>query len=78
MTKILWDYKYGSDWLGMYSYRLPSETERWEHISRNDRVCVSNEIGDEYHYVMSCSALKDERKKSLQHYCTQIPNAYKF
>jgi hypothetical protein len=59
----------------MYRHRLPIETEGWQHISKNDRVCVSNEIGDEYHYVILCSALKDERKKSLQHYCTQNPNA---
>jgi len=31
---------------------------------------ITNEIGDEYHYIMSCGALKQERKKLLKHYCT--------
>jgi hypothetical protein len=31
-------------------------------------LCCSNEIGDKYHYVMSCGALKEERKKLLPHF----------
>ena len=37
-------------------------------------ICGSNEIGDDYHYVMSCDALKEERKKLLPH-CTYNPNS---
>ena len=37
-------------------------------------LCDKREIGDEYHYVMSCTFFKNERKKSLLTYIgrTQI------
>ena len=41
-------------------------------------LCCSNEIGDKYHYVMSCGALKEERKKLLPHYCTFNPNFHNY
>ena len=50
-------------------------------MSRKDRLChlcCSNELGDEYHYIMSCSALERERKKLLPIYCNSNPNIYKF
>ena len=46
------------------SHRLPIEAGRWQGVSRSDRLCHlcdSNDIGDEYHYIMSCSAFKDDR-----------------
>ena len=63
------------------SHRLPVETGRWQNLSRSDRLCHlcdSSDIGDEYHYIMSCSALKEERKNLLPHYCNVRPNTYKF
>ena len=63
------------------SHRLPVETGRWNNVPRSDRLChlcASNDIGDEYHYIISCGALKDERKKFLPLYCNYIPNTFKF
>ena len=55
------------------SHRLPIETGRWRGVSRNDRLChLCNleDIGDEYHYYMTCKALCLERK----HIYHNIPN----
>ena len=41
-------------------------------------LCDSSDIGDEYHYIMSCNALKEERKKLLPHYCNLRPNTHKY
>ena len=63
------------------NHRLPIETGRWQNVPRNDRLCHlcgSIELGDEYHYIMSCSALKNERKTLLPNYCTFNPNILKF
>ena len=63
------------------SHRLPIETGRWNNISRNDRLChlcESSDVGDEYHYVMSCNALTQERKRLLPYYSTLRPNIYKY
>ena len=63
------------------SHRLPVETGRWHGLSRSDRLCHlcgSSDIGDEYHYILSCKSLKEDRKKLLPDYCCKNPNAYKF
>jgi len=46
-------------------HRLPVETGRWHNVSRADRLCHlcdSADIGDEFHYIMSCNYLKQERE----------------
>jgi hypothetical protein len=46
-------------------HRLPVETRRWHNVSRADRLCHlcdSADIGDEFHYIMSCNYLKQERE----------------
>ena len=63
------------------SHRLPVETGRWQNLSRSDRLCHpcdSTDIGGEYHYIMSCSALKQERKRFLPDYCNIRLNTYKY
>ena len=48
---------------------LPIETGRWENISRENRICQKcnlNDIGDEFHYILNCSTLKEERKNCLK------------
>ena len=47
------------------SHRLPVETLIWHNVSRADRLChlcYSADIGDEFHYIMSCNYLKQERE----------------
>ena len=63
------------------SHRLPIETGRWHGVSRHDRLCHlcdSNDIGDEYHYIMLCKAFDSERKKFLPSFCWSNQNTYKF
>lgn len=63
------------------SHRLPIETGRWQGITRDNRVCHlidSNDIGNEYHYVMICHSMKADRKKILSEYFWKYPNTCKF
>jgi hypothetical protein len=46
-------------------HRLPVETGRWHNVSRADRLCHLcdfADIGDEFHYIMLCSYLKQKGK----------------
>ena len=50
------------------SHRSPVETGRWHGVARNDRLCHlcgSGDIGDEYHYILSCSSLKLKEINSI-------------
>lgn len=38
----------------------------------------ANQIGDEYHYVLECSALSPVRKKLFINYYLKNPNTLKF
>ena len=63
------------------SHHLPIESGRWHGLPREDRICClcdSNDIGDEYHYIMNCGSFMFERKKFLPTYCWSNPNIYKF
>jgi hypothetical protein len=45
-------------------HRLLVETGRWHNVLRADRLCHhcdSADSGDEFHYIMSCNYLKQER-----------------
>ena len=36
---------------------LPIELVRWQNIERNNRICLlcdTNDIGDEFHYILQC------------------------
>ena len=41
-------------------------------------LCDSADIGDEFHYIMSCNYLKQERGKYLPSYCYNNVNTFKF
>ena len=41
-------------------------------------VCNSNDIGDEYHYIIKCPALNSYRNRFLDPYYTRNPNMLKF
>ena len=63
------------------SHRLPVETGRWQNLPREDRLChlcESGDIGDEFHYIMSCKFFKNERKRYLPEYCQKNINVFKF
>ena len=63
------------------NHKLPIETGRWHRIDRSERfckLCNSNKIGDEFHFILECSTLLDERKFAFgKYYCKQI-NTLKF
>ena len=63
------------------SHRLPIETGRWRNLPRSERVCSlcdSMDIGDEYHYIMTCSYFINERINLLPPFCHENVNIYKF
>ena len=44
---------------------ITSRDRKWHNVSRADRLCRlcdSDDIGDEFHYIMSCNYLKQERE----------------
>jgi hypothetical protein len=61
--------------------KLPIEVGRYQNVARYQRyckLCNNNIIGDEYHFIMECSALQDCRKKYLSKYYYIRPNMLKF
>lgn len=57
------------------------EVGRWNNTPREDRkcgLCEANQIGNEFHYVLECSALSHVRKKLFSDYYLKNPNTLKF
>ena len=49
--------------------KFPIETGAYKNIVRAERICnlcSSGEIGDEFHYLFSCSHFSDDRKKLIK------------
>ena len=47
------------------NHKLPIEYGRWGNIQRNARICPicnSNDIGDEFHYILQCKSLSAQRE----------------
>ena len=63
------------------NHKLPIESGRWKNIPRENRtcnLCNSNEIGDEFHYILECTYFSEERKECIdEKFCTNI-NTLKF
>lgn len=72
-TKILLNFK-------TRNHKLPIETGRWKSIPHSERKCAlcNNDIGDEYHYIMSCKYFNENRNKFIKQYYTKYPNTLKF
>ena len=72
------------------NHRLPIETGRWRRIDQHLRkcnLCLSREIGDEFHYAFKCPAFDLERslivpfmykKTSEQYYVFKYFQQHKF
>ena len=61
--------------------RLPVETGRWDDIPLNERtckICTTDDIGDEYHYLFTCNFVKSDRKLYLKPYFYVKPNTRKY
>ena len=62
------------------SHRLNVETGRYTGKSRQDRlcdVCESQEIEDEFHFILQCPKYLHIRKKYLNNYYYKSPSVYK-
>ena len=60
---------------------IPVVSGRFYGVDFEDRICNlcnKREIGDEYHYVMSCTFFKNERKKFIADLYWKNPNCIKF
>ena len=51
--------------IGLANHRLPVETGRWGDIPLNERkckICTTDDIGDEYHYLFTRDILRVTEK----------------
>ena len=63
------------------NHRFPVETERWDDKPFNERkckICTTDDIGDEYHYLFTCDFFKSDRKLYLKPYFYIMPNICKY
>ena len=62
------------------NHRLPIETGRWQHVTREERICnlCNQSLGDEFHFILECKELKGIRRKYLRMYYYKKPNVLKF
>ena len=63
------------------NHRLPIEFGRFFNIERSKRkcrICKTGEIGDEYHYLFTCSFFKYDRKRHIAPYFYKDPNILTF
>ena len=58
------------------NHRLPIEIGRWRKIPLELRIChlCYKELGDEFHYLLSCKRLSNLRTNYLPSYCQKNPN----
>lgn len=76
----------GSFLLAMFKFRtanhkLPVEVGRWTNTDLSERKCLlcqSNQIGDEFHYLLECSFFLNERKQFVEPYYFRRPNILKY
>ena len=67
--------------LRLSSHQLYIESGRYNNTPRNDRkctLCTSNDLEDEYHFVICCSLYSNLRIKYLPKYYYGKPSMFKF
>ena len=63
------------------NHYLPIEKGRWANTPRDQRkcrLCQTDGLGDEFHYLLECPALQIERRLMLPNYTVRHPNIIKF
>ena len=63
------------------NHRLPVEVGRWNGTHYTDRKCTlcdKNDLGDEFHYLLTCPYFLTERCNLLKPYFYKRPNIVKF
>ena len=76
----------GASLLNMFKFRtcnhrFPVETVRWENIALENRkceLCLKNDIGDNFHYLLTCPFFETQRKKFIDSYFYARPNIVKY
>ena len=60
--------------------KLPVEITRWNNVPLNQRLCelCSTDIGDEFHYLLTCKSIQEIRKQYLKRYYYTNPNILQF
>ena len=62
------------------AHKLNIESGRYKNIDRTERicnVCNSNDIEDEYHFILQCPLYNDLRKKLIKIYYYRNPSVFK-
>ena len=63
------------------NHKFPVEVGRWNGIDLSERkcnLCLSNNIGDEFHYLLECTFFTAERRTHIGKYYYQRPNVIKY
>ncbi|XP_070182616.1 uncharacterized protein [Littorina saxatilis] len=65
------------------NHKLPIHQHRFFNVPRNERLCDmcdKNELGDEFHYLFSCTdeSIVSERRKLISPYYRSHPNCLKY
>ena len=63
------------------NHKMPIETGRYYGVDRDRRYCQLCNIfliGDEFHYLFTCSYFRIDRRKYIDRYFYENPNTYKF
>ena len=63
------------------NHKFPVEVGRWNGIDLSERkcnICLSNNIGDEFHYPLECTFFTAERRTHIGKYYYQRPNVIKY
>ena len=63
------------------NHKLPIEYGRWNNIQRENWVCNlcnSQDLGDEFHYLLKCSFMSDMRKNCINNIFFRNANILKF
>ena len=56
------------------------EAGRWKGVPLQERMCMycNRDIGDEFHYILSCDHFQEHRSKYIPRFYYKNPNIIKF
>ena len=63
------------------NFKLPIETGRWSNVSIHERkcnLCATNDLGNKFHYLLTCPFFENDRKELLEPYYFIRPNIIKY
>ena len=65
------------------NHKFSSETGRWNnrritYCDRKCTLCTTNNLGDEFHYLLECSFFSSKRKQYIPRYYYINPNVLKY